>query len=271
MKRRGLRGEARSLRLSSGLNISKRPATAGRPARSYPGLMVVAWDIRRYLRHPTMTAAINAHVRRHDAYHERFGFEDGIFFRRMIDAPELIDFVPFVFRRWARRINSRDTLDLDAGHPRVGLLHVGIVQHADYFTFYASVDHLHTDGMSAGLIYFDIHLMYHHLSTTAGQTRPITNPQVRSYRDYAARQHDKLSDLTRPLPRPRDGSISRRTPTGTGRASRCRLATRRAATEVRFVTVELRNGVERRRSTQLAALPAPVHWRRLGVRSSRRA
>jgi hypothetical protein len=78
----------------------------------------------------------------------------------------------------------------------------GIAQHTGYFTFYASVDHLHIDGLSAGLIFFDIHLMYQELSTTVDQ--PTMVPQVVSYRSYAARQRDKVASLTPSSPEIKD-------------------------------------------------------------------
>jgi len=65
--------------------------------RPIPRLMVAAWDIAGACDIPAMTAAINAHVRRHDAYHDWFEFENGVFVRRMIDDPKVIDFVPVNF------------------------------------------------------------------------------------------------------------------------------------------------------------------------------
>ena len=76
----------------------------------------------------------------------------------------------------------------------------GIVQHADYFTVYASVDHLHTDGMSAGLIFLDIHLMYQNLR----QASPTTLPQVGSYCEYTVRQRQEVASLTLRSPQIKD-------------------------------------------------------------------
>ena len=159
-----------------------------------PRLMVVAWDIPGVCDIPAMTATINAHVRRHDAYHDWFEFEDGVFIRRTIDNPEVIEFVPTEFGhmdteqiRTHALTTTPETLEWDC-------FTFGIVQHAGSFTFYASVDHLHIDGMSAGLIFFDIHLMYQHQSQ-AGDEATIV-PGVASYRSYAARQHEKVAGLT---------------------------------------------------------------------------
>ncbi len=168
-----------------------------------PRLMVVAWDIPGVCDIPAMTATINAHVRRHDAYHDWFEFENGRIVRRMIDNPEVIDFVPTEFGfmdaeqiRTHALTTTPETLDWDC-------FTFGIVQHADHFTFYASVDHLHIDGMSAGLIFFDIHLMYQHLSESVDKAaeRAIILPRVASYRSYAARQHEEAASLTLSSPR----------------------------------------------------------------------
>ncbi|MBW0015202.1 hypothetical protein [Mycobacterium sp.] len=44
-----------------------------------------------------MTATINAHVRRNDAYHDWFSVENDGIVRRMIDNPQVIEFVPAEF------------------------------------------------------------------------------------------------------------------------------------------------------------------------------
>ena len=36
----------------------------------------------------------------------------------------------------------------------------GLIQRADHFTFYMSVDHLHVDAMFMGLAFVEIHMMY---------------------------------------------------------------------------------------------------------------
>jgi mycolipenoyl-CoA---2-(long-chain-fatty acyl)-trehalose mycolipenoyltransferase / long-chain-acyl-CoA---trehalose acyltransferase len=159
-----------------------------------PRLMVVAWDIPGICDIPAMTETINAHVRRHDAYHDWFEFEGGVVVRRTIDDPTVIDVVPTEFGHMtAEQIRTHaltttpETLEWDC-------FTFGIVQHADYFTFYASIDHLHFDGMSAGLLFFEVHLMYRHLSSTAAEAAIV--PGVASYRSYAARQRDEVASLT---------------------------------------------------------------------------
>lgn len=166
--------------------------------RQQPRLMVVAWEMPGACDIPAMTAAINAHVRRHDAYHDWFEFEDGAFVRRSIVNPADIDFVPAEFG-WMDAAQIRThALTTTPGTLEWECFTFGIIQHADYFTFYASVDHLHIDGISAGLIFLDIYVGYH------GQPQAAAPSQVASYRDYGARQHARLANLTLSSPEIQD-------------------------------------------------------------------
>ncbi|BBZ38261.1 condensation domain-containing protein [Mycobacterium conspicuum] len=163
-----------------------------------PRLMIVAWEIPGLCDVAAMTAAINAHVRRNDAYHDWFQFEDGAFVRRTIDDPQVIDFAAVEFGHMTTEQIRTHALTTTPETLRWDCFTFGIVQHADSFTFYASVDHLHIDGMSAGLIFFDIHLMYQHLSETGDAATTV--PGVASYRSYASRQHQQVASLTASSP-----------------------------------------------------------------------
>ena len=212
--------------------------------RPIPRLMVVAWDIPGVCDIAAMTAAINAHVRRHDAYHDWFEFDDGVFIRRMIDDPEVIDFVPVNFGRMNTEQIRTHALTTTPGTLEWDCFTFGMVQNADYFTFYASVDHLHIDGISAGLIFFDIHLMYRHLAATANQDQPSALPQVRSYRDYATRQHDKLAGLTMASAETKDWMDFAHDADGDWPSFPLPLGDARADNNGSFVTVEMLNGVD---------------------------
>lgn len=161
--------------------------------RALPRLMIVSWDIPGACDIPAMTAAVNAHVRRHDTYHSWYEFDNGVIVRRVIEDPGVIDFVPMSFgHRTVDQVRSH-VLTTTPGTLEWGCFTYGIVQHADYFTFYASVDHLHIDGLSAGVIFVDIHLAYREL--VQGQ-RTAALPEVRSYQDYTTRQREKVAGLT---------------------------------------------------------------------------
>lgn len=170
--------------------------------RQLPRLMIVAWDIPGTCDIGAMTATINAHVRRQDTYHHWFEFDNYTFVRREIEDPSALEFVPVALGpmtpdqvREHVLTTTPDTLDW-------GCFTYGIVQHADYFTFYASVDHLHIDGLSAALIFLDIHLMYQE-AANSGQ-EPGALPEVRSYRDYAVRQRERAATLTLSSPEIKD-------------------------------------------------------------------
>ena len=161
--------------------------------RALPRLMIVAWDIPGICDVDAMTASINSHVRRQDTYHYWFEFDNGIFVRREIEDLEAIDFVPVALGQMTADQVRTHVLTTTPETLEWGCFTYGIVQHAAYFTFYASVDHLHIDGLSAALIFLDVHLMYQELAQSGH--RPGALPEVRSYRDYVVRQREKVATL----------------------------------------------------------------------------
>lgn len=167
-----------------------------------PRLMVVAWDIVGTCDIAAMTEAINTHVRRHDSYHDWFEFDGEMIVRRRIDNPQDIAFGPVEFGSMDTEQIRHHALTTTPNTLEWGCITFGVVQHAGYFTFYTSVDHLYIDGMSAGLIFFDIHLSYDALTHDV-PLHPAA-PQIASYRGYAARQHDRMAGLTPTSPEVRD-------------------------------------------------------------------
>ncbi|OBG57160.1 MULTISPECIES: condensation domain-containing protein [unclassified Mycobacterium] len=165
--------------------------------RQIPRLMIVAWDIPGVCDIPAMTAVVNSHVRRHDTYRSWFEIENGVIVRRAIDNPDAVELVPMEFGHMAADQVRNHVLTATPGTLEWGCFTFGVVQHEDYFTFYASVDHLHIDGLSAGVIFVDIHLAYQQLM----QGHPsLALPEVGSYQDYAARQREKARSLTLDCP-----------------------------------------------------------------------
>jgi mycolipenoyl-CoA---2-(long-chain-fatty acyl)-trehalose mycolipenoyltransferase / long-chain-acyl-CoA---trehalose acyltransferase len=205
--------------------------------RPMPRLMVVAWDIPGICDIAVMTEAINAHVRRHDTYHSAFEFENGNILRRTIENPEEIEFVPASLGDMDQEeiqahalSTTPDTLEWDC-------FTFGIMQKADHFTFYASVDHLHIDGMSAGLIFLDIHMMYQELS----QGRPCTLPEVSGYRNYIARQREKVASMTLSSPEIKDWIAFAQDTDGDWPSFPLELGDTWETNKGDFVTVELLN------------------------------
>lgn len=212
--------------------------------RQLPRLMVVSWDVPGICDVPAMTDAINTHLRRHDAYHDWFELEGDLLVRRMIADPGLIDFVPADFGPMTAEQIRTHALTTTPGTLEWDCFTFGVIQSEDYFTFYASVDHLHIDGISAGLIFFDIHLTYQHLAGTPEGRRGGGLPQIRSYRDYAARQDDKLSALTLDSPEARGWVEFARNTSGDWPNFPLPLGDTSSTDKGAFVTVQLLDGVD---------------------------
>lgn len=168
--------------------------TARQLGRESARLILTTWNVGGWCDIAAMTGAVNAHLRRHDTYHSAFDVtETGEFVRRTIDSPEQIEFVPAVLGfmeqdqiRDHALTATPDTLEWDC-------FTFGVIQKDDYFTVYANIDHLHTDGTSSLVIYSDITRDYRAL--TAG--RGGDDPEPAAYRDFTEHQHDEIDTLSR--------------------------------------------------------------------------
>jgi hypothetical protein len=163
-------------------------------------LCIGAWDIVGVCDIPAMTYAINAHLRRHDTYHSWFEYKNAEHIvRRTIRDSADIEFVP-------TENGEMTTADLRAHilatpNPlQWDCFSFGLIQRADHFTFYMSVDHLLTDGMSAGVIFLEVHMMYAALGQGGA---PIPLPDPASYDDYCVRQHQHTAALNLESPQVR--------------------------------------------------------------------
>jgi mycolipenoyl-CoA---2-(long-chain-fatty acyl)-trehalose mycolipenoyltransferase / long-chain-acyl-CoA---trehalose acyltransferase len=160
-------------------------------------LNIPAWDIPGQCDVRAMSHVINAYVRRHDTYHSWFEYdEDHQIVRRTISDPRHIKFIPTEHGevtppQWRERV-------LSTPNPwQWDCFHFGIIQRADHFTFYISVDHVHTDAMFMGVVLVEIHMMY--AALVAGGA-PIRLPEAGSYDDYCVKQDAYLSALTADSP-----------------------------------------------------------------------
>jgi len=160
--------------------------------RTVPRLIMASWDVDGWCDVAAMTDAINSHIRRHDTYHSAFDVTADTITRRTVDNADRIEFVPtalgFMDQGAIRALvqtATPGTLEWDC-------FTFGVIQKADHFTVYANVDHLHTDGTSAGLIYRDIHQTYQGLV----EGRPASLPETSRYRDYTARQRMQVEAMT---------------------------------------------------------------------------
>jgi len=160
--------------------------------RTVPRLIMASWDIDGWCDIAAMTDSINAHIRRHDTYHSAFEVTAESITRRTVDDAARIEFVPtalgFLDQAAIRTLvqtATPGTLEWDC-------FTFGVIQKADHFTVYANVDHLHTDGTSAGLIYREINLTYQGLVEGRLGSLPTTS----GYRDFTARQNLHVDALT---------------------------------------------------------------------------
>jgi mycolipenoyl-CoA---2-(long-chain-fatty acyl)-trehalose mycolipenoyltransferase / long-chain-acyl-CoA---trehalose acyltransferase len=159
----------------------------------YSRLMIVSCDAPGSCDIRAMSYVINAHLRRHDTYRSWFEYsDDGQIVRRTIEDPADIEFVPTrhgeLTLAQARElvVSTPDPLQWDC-------FRFGIIQGADHFTFYASIDHVHVDAMIVGVTLVEFHLMY---AALVGGHPPIALPEAGSYHDFCVRQQLSMSALT---------------------------------------------------------------------------
>ena len=174
--------------------------TSRKLGRRSPRLILTSWSVVGRCDIAAMTSAINAHLRRHDTYHSMFDVTDaGDIARRTFTHPEEIEFSPAVLG-----VMEQDQIQRHVLHDTPPTLvwdcfTFGVVQNEDYFTVYANIDHLHTDGMSSLVIYRDIGRDYQSaLDSGSGGD----HPEPATYREFTARQAvtaDTLTSDSRPV------------------------------------------------------------------------
>lgn len=164
-------------------------------------LNIAAWDMPGKCDVRAMTHVINAYVRRHDTFHSWFELtEDDAVVRRTAKSPRDIKLVATEHgemnaQQWRDHVLATpDPLQWDC-------FHFGIIQRDDHFTFYFSIDHVHTDALLMGLVLVEIHLMYAALVSGAP---PIPLADAGSYDDYCVKQAEFTSSLTLESPEVKD-------------------------------------------------------------------
>ena len=156
-------------------------------------LWIAAWDIAGQCDIRAMTYAINAHLRRHDTYHSWFEHKDAEHVvRRTIRDPADIELVAIEHGEMTPA-QLRDHILATPDPLQWDCFRFGLIQHADHFTFYVSVDHLRVDPMFVGAVFVEIHMMY---AALADGEAPIALPDPGSYDDYCVRQHQYTAALT---------------------------------------------------------------------------
>lgn len=164
-------------------------------------LNIAAWDMPGKCDVRAMTHVINAYVRRHDTFHSWFELlDDDSLVRRTAKSPRDIKLAPTEHgemnaQQWRDHVLATpDPLQWDC-------FHFGIIQRDDHFTFYFSIDHVHTDALLMGLVLVEIHLMYAALVSGAP---PIPLADAGSYDDYCVKQAEFTAALTLESPEVKD-------------------------------------------------------------------
>ncbi len=164
-------------------------------------LNIPAWDMPGQCDLRAMSHVVNAYIRRHDTYHSRFELDaDDTIVRRKLENPRHLKFVPveqgeMTAAQWRSHILATpDPLRWDC-------FHFGIIQRKNHFTFYISVDHVHTDALFMCLVLVEIHMMY---QTLVNGGAPIALQEPGSYDDYCIKQRSYTAALTLESPEVRN-------------------------------------------------------------------
>jgi hypothetical protein len=166
----------------------------------YSRLLIVTGDVAGRCDIRAMSYVINAHLRRHDTYRSWFEYKDADqIVRRTIPNPADIHFIPT--EHGAITPEELRNLILATPDPlHWNCFSFGIIQRADHFTFYVSIDHLHMDAMMVGVTLMEFHMMY---AALVGGSAPIALPPAGSYDDFCVKQRRFTSALTLESPQVR--------------------------------------------------------------------
>jgi len=160
-------------------------------------LLIPSWNIPGRCDIRAMTYVINSYLRRHDTYHSWFEFAEGDdasdrVVRHTVANPSDIKFVATKHGemnagQWRQHILATPSpLEWDC-------FRFGVIQRADHFTFYASIDHVHADAMFMVGLFVELHMNYAALVEGGA---PIKLPEAGRYLDYCTRQREYTSGLT---------------------------------------------------------------------------
>ena len=155
-------------------------------------LLILTWDMLGQCDLTAMSDAINTHLRRHDTYHSWYSFEqDNRVTRRVIPEPSLIEFVASLHGKMSweqvhQQILATPTpLQWDC-------FRFGVIQRTDDFSFFASIDHLHSDIFLVPIFFRELYMLYGSLETK-GKTLELPPPA--SYSDFSTQQRQEAATL----------------------------------------------------------------------------
>ncbi|WUI24387.1 condensation domain-containing protein [Mycobacterium sp. NBC_00419] len=140
-----------------------------------------------------MSRAINSYLRRHDTYRSWFEYSgSGDVVRHSITDPSDIEFEAHNYGEMDVAEARKHIVDIPSPL-EWGCFSFGIVQSAEHFDFYASIDHVHGDAALIGITMLEAHGMYSSLTTTGHE---LTLPEAGSFDDFCRQEHERNAALT---------------------------------------------------------------------------
>ncbi len=155
-------------------------------------LLIVTWEEPGQCDIAAMTQVVTAHLSRHDTYHSWFAERDGTLVRHVLADPAGIEMEPVALGD----VNAAEWREHASATPSPfawDCFRFGILQRADGFTCFASIDHLNTDASVIPLVMRELHAAYR--AVIGGGTLPALPPPGR-YLDYCAGQRQRAASLT---------------------------------------------------------------------------
>lgn len=156
-------------------------------------LLILTWELPGQCNLTAMSEAINIHLRRHDTYHSWYSFEqDNRVTRRVIPEPSLIEFVasPHGEMSWEQVLQeilaTPTPLQWDC-------FRFGVIQRADDFSCYASIDHLHSDAFLIPVVFRELYGVYR---STIEKEFSLEMLQPSSYIDFCRKQRQDANSLS---------------------------------------------------------------------------
>ncbi len=155
-------------------------------------LLIVVWDEAGQCDLRAMSHVMSAHVRRHDTYHSWFEQRDDTFVRHVLAEPAAIRMEPATLGA----ANAEDWHEHVRATPAPfawDCFRFGILQRANGFTFFASIDHLHADATVIAFLMEEIHAAYRALLDGEAPLR-LAPPGL--YLDYCTNQRQSAAAMT---------------------------------------------------------------------------
>ena len=155
-------------------------------------LLIVVWDESGQCDLRVMSHVVTAHLRRHDTYHSRFEEQGSALVRRVLADSAAIQMEPTALgvlsaEDWRRHVVATpNPFTWDC-------FRFGILQRANGFTWFASIDHLHADATVIAFLMEEIHAAYH--AVLDGEV-PARLASPGRYLDYCTGQRKRAAAAT---------------------------------------------------------------------------